>query len=113
MSILNDVNLQQHVAVSTHMSGHTLDLIISHVPSHLVSSTTVSTMMLDQCWVHVELNNKKPAWLLKEINFRKVRSIDHDTFQRDILSSPLVLDSDYDCNILAYMHHEQTCSTYQ
>ena len=61
MSILNDVNLQQHVAVSTHMSGHTLDLIISHVPSHLVSSTTVSTMMLDQCWVHVELNNKKTS----------------------------------------------------
>ena len=70
MSILNDVNLQQHVAESTHMSGYTLDQVISPVPSHLVSATTVSTMMSDHCWVHVELNNKKPAWLLKEINFR-------------------------------------------
>ena len=87
------------------MSGHTLDLVISPVPSHLVSSTTVSTMMSDHCWVHVELNNKKPAWPLKEINFRKVKNIDHDTFQRDILSSSLVLDSDNDCNILADMYH--------
>ena len=105
MSILNDVNLQQHVAESTHMSGHILDLVISPVPSHLVSSTTVSTMMSDHCWVHVELNNKKPAWPLKEITLRKVKGIDHDTFQRDILSSSLVLDSENDCNILEAMYH--------
>ena len=113
MSIFNDVNLQQHVAESTHMSGHTLDLVFSPVSSHLVSSTTVSTMMSDHCWVHMELNNKKPAWPLKdEIKFRKV-NIDNDTFQRDILSSSLVLDPGNDCYILADMYHEQTCSTYQ
>ena len=34
-----------------------------------------------------------------------MKRIDHDTFQRDILSSSLVLDSDNDCNILADMYH--------
>ena len=33
ISILNDVNLQQHVVDSTHISGHTLNVVISPVPS--------------------------------------------------------------------------------
>ena len=47
MSVLNEANLQQHVVGPTHVSEHTLDLVITSVSGCSVTSTTVSTMMSD------------------------------------------------------------------
>ena len=40
LSVLNDTNLQQHVAGPTHVSEHTLDLVISPASSRLVTRTS-------------------------------------------------------------------------
>jgi hypothetical protein len=51
-------------------------------------------MISDHCPVHLKLSIAKPEHGMKEISFRKLKSIDKCTLQTDILKSKLYTESD-------------------
>ena len=83
MSVLNEANLQQHVVGPTHVSEHTLDLVITPVSGCLVTVTSVSTMMSDHNWIHTISCNQKPAQPLKDVTVGKYKSIDREKTVRN------------------------------
>ena len=46
----------------------------------------------DHCAVHFNLRVQKPHFTKKRVNYRKLRSVDTDSFCEDNLSSPLLQD---------------------
>ena len=96
--ILDGFGLQQHVKGPTHKKGHTLDLIITRFvvgpDVALVRSLKVrDPCIADHFAVHCELHLQKPRFGKKVVKFRKLRSIDIDSFCEDLRDSDLPLKS--------------------
>jgi hypothetical protein len=88
--LLDSVGLEQHVTGATHVSGHTLDLVISRSSDNLVSSSSVSTLISDHHAVHCTLQLEKPPLPRKTVTFRKYKSIDMDLLRKDLKQSLLL-----------------------
>ena len=88
--ILQTYGLKQHVHVPTHISGHTLDLIITRSNNDLtVSSPTASVILSDHFFVECNLNIPRPSSIVKETVYRKLKTMDLHEFKSDILESML------------------------
>ena len=92
LSLLDSFNLKQHVSSSTHISNNTLDLVITPQQSSILSSVIISPISpSDHYRVMSFLNFQppppKPAILHA---FRRIKSIDIQSFCKDIASSTLV-----------------------
>ena len=74
------MGLKQHVTGPTHMSGHTLDLIITRENDSVVANTPVADLS-DHMSILCHLNTSKPWNMVKEISYRKIKSIDLDLFR--------------------------------
>ena len=88
--LLETFGLSQHVAVSTHISGHILDLVITRSIDDLIlgpisTSLPLSDHLIVECFVYFP----SPLLSKKSVSFRKLKDIDIDTFKSDILSSTL------------------------
>ena len=60
---------------------------------HLITDIKISDPVIsDHCAVHCSLQVQKPHFAKKRINYRKLSSVDTDSFCEDILSSPLLQD---------------------
>ena len=89
--ILESFSLVQHVNGPTHKKGHTLDLIITRATDELVTSIDIQDPMLsDHSAVHCKLHMKKPPPERVEISYRKLRSINMDSFNDDLKQSNLL-----------------------
>ena len=89
--LLDIANLTQHVNGVTHLHGHTLDLLISRTTSSTVTKVDLITgLPSDHNAVHCLINLSRPKPSRKEICYRKVNSINVNTFKQDILTSSLV-----------------------
>jgi hypothetical protein len=87
MELLNSFDLKQHVKCPTHVSGNTLDLIITKAEmSFSISEPTESWYISDHCFVDANLGLKKPVHQIKEVTFRKIRNIDQSSFTDDLTS---------------------------
>ena len=63
------------------MSGHTLDLLITHEHDTIVAGTPeVDCYLSDHASVLCRLNASKPCQVVKEITYHKIKSIDIDRF---------------------------------
>jgi len=94
LCLLDTFDLTQHVTFSTHASGHTLDLFITHSASSLISNIDFHILpFTDHYSIHSTINvpvfSRSPR-ILKQI--RAIRSIDPTVFSADILASPLYTD---------------------
>jgi len=92
LSLLDSFNLKQHVSSSTHISNNILDLVITSHQSSILSSVLISPVSpSDHYRVMSSLNFQppppKPAILH---TFRRIKSIDIQSFCKDIASSALV-----------------------
>ena len=97
MNILESFNLCQHVNEKTHRAGHILDLVITRNDENIVQSVTVQDSCIsDHYTVMCELRFKKPRFERKTITFRKLKSVDINSFSEDIEHSRLFLESPND-----------------
>ena len=88
--LLDSMGLKQHVTGPTHMSGHTLDLLITREHDTIVAcSPEVVCYLSDHASILCRLNASKPCRVVKEITYRKIKSIDLDRFREDLRSSEL------------------------
>ena len=92
LNILDSFNLRQHIHEPTHISGHTLDLVITNV---LDESSAVSNIVVDQpglsdhhC-VQFYLNTLKPGPTRQTIQYRKTKSVNISDIKEDIIVSKL------------------------
>ena len=74
----------QHVTESTHVKGHTLDLVISRSDSDFVKHVTVDAYLSDHAAVMADIMLAKPGAPKKHVSYRKWRAIDLDAFQDDL-----------------------------
>ena len=90
LELLDSVGLDQHVSVPTHISGHTLDLIITRNSDQLlVSSPWTDYLFSDHLPVHCNIQVEKPLLKSKRISFRKLKSIDISSLRDDLSKSDL------------------------
>ena len=90
LELLDSVGLDQHVSVPTHISGHTLDLIITRNSDQLlVSSLWTDYLFSDHLPVHCNIQVEKPLLKSKRISFRKLKSINISSLRDDLSKSDL------------------------
>ena len=88
--LLESVGLEQHVTVPTHISKHTLDLMITRQSDPLgISVPWTDYLFSDHMPVHCQLTISKPSLRKTQISFRKIKSINVDTLCKELSSSDL------------------------
>ena len=95
--LLNMYDLTQHVAVPTHISGHTLDLIITRCNHELVLSDPVADYMVsDHTFVCCQIKLPKPSLVTRTISYRTLQNIDKSAFSAELkdLSAELLFIND-------------------
>ena len=87
-SILESFNLKQRVRGPTHKKGHTLDLVITRAEDDLVTSIEVrDPVSSDHLAVHCKRCLQKTPLERAFILYRKIRSIDMNSFNDDLKKS--------------------------
>ena len=88
--LIDSTGLKQHVEVATHKSGHTLDILLTRESESISSLDVHEDLISDHCAVQFEINLSKPSLPTKEIQYRKIKSINIDEFKGDITRSGLL-----------------------
>ena len=84
-NLRTSMGLKQHVTVPTHISGHTLDLLITREHDPVICSAPVADLYLsDYASMLCTLNSLKPGHVVKEISYRKLKSVDFDSLRSDL-----------------------------
>ena len=107
LSILESFGLVQHVAVPTHVAGHTLDLVITREDCDLLTCSPVAHYMISShSTVLFPLSMAKPNRPTIVRTCRKIKSIDMDRFRSDIESSLLLSSPAENMDNLAEQYQE-------
>ena len=70
-------SLSQHVSGPTHLSGHTLDLIITRSSDDIVLASPKTTFPIsDHFIIQCPIGFSRPALSCKKLTFRKLKNID-------------------------------------
>ena len=93
--LLESYDLKQHVNCGTHANGHALDLVITRLDDSLKDP-----VISDHLAIHCVLSIQKPQFRKKMINFRKLHSLNMDSFCKDIMDSPLLQDQATDLDTM-------------
>ena len=95
--LLETFNLSQHVSGPTHLSGQTLDLIITRSSDDIVLASPKTTFPIsDHFIIQCPIGFSRPALSCKKLTFRKLKNIDIATFSADIASSMLCANVHWD-----------------
>ena len=89
LELLDTFNLTKHITFSTHNSGHTLDLLITHSTSSLISSTDhtpISDQRIIFSTLSIPTNSRFPR--ITKLT-RSINSTNITDFSNDILASTL------------------------
>lgn len=90
LDLLDTLGHCHHVAQSTHELEHTIDLIITRQSDSIIhGSPTKDHLFSDHLPMLTTLRATKPAITSKERVYRKIKSIDLDTFRNDLAVSEL------------------------
>ena len=83
--VLSMYDLTQHVTVPTHISGHTLDLIITRYNCELLLSYPVTDyMMSDHMFMCYRVNMPRHSLETRTISYRKLKQIGNSAFSTDL-----------------------------
>ena len=96
LSSLEGIGFHQHVVGPTHISGNTLDHVMSRTDENLVLQCTVGTRLSDHNAIHCKLNVEKPSDQKEVIFSRKVKDIDSMSFESDFHSTLIYLKNNND-----------------
>ena len=95
LELLTSMGLEQHVDKPTHISGHTLDLIITRCSDSLLSAKPIADYLFsDHITVLCDLELGKPPPKVKQGSYRIIKDIDREKLQVDLLSSELCQNTD-------------------
>ena len=90
LDLLASMGLKQHVNVPTHVSGHTLDLMITREHDLVISCVPVPTDISQiPPSVLCSLNSANPDCVTKIICYRQLRAIGFDALRQDVEKSEL------------------------
>ena len=90
LDLLASMGLKQHVDVPTHVSGHTLDLVITREQDPVISSVPVADQYLsDHASVLCSLNAAKPGCVMRNVSYRQLKAIDIEALRQDLRTSEL------------------------
>ena len=96
--------MKQHVWVPTHRSGNTLDLVITRNDESTARDFDVFDPVISNHYaVSCSLALPKEAFERKEVNYRKLKSIDLQELRDDISDSPLISTVDKAGHDLEYL----------
>ncbi|XP_078380240.1 uncharacterized protein LOC144663192 [Oculina patagonica] len=91
--LLDSMGLQQHVKRSTHIHGHTLDLLITRQSDEIiVKEPETERYFSDHAVVLSHLRTAVPALRARHAEFRKLKEINKQQFLEDIRNSSLCRD---------------------
>ena len=97
--ILDSLGLIQHVTCPTHISGHTLDLIITRNEDNIIVSPPVcDTFLSDHSTLLCHVAFEKAPPVRNTIQLRRLKHIDLEIFRKDIsiqhnnIGIPLILN---------------------
>ena len=111
LDLLASMGLKQHVNVLTHVSGHTLDLLMTREHDPVTSSVPVADRYLsDHASVLCSLNSAKPDCVAKIIRYRQLRAIDFDALRQDVEKSELCTREYSDLNELTSSYNSTLTS---
>ncbi|XP_052799130.1 uncharacterized protein LOC128230724 [Mya arenaria] len=97
-SNLDAFGMHQHVAEPTHVAGHTLDVVITRDNNNVISNVEVidpglsdsnGRISRDHFAVTFHVEASKPPPIRKAVTYRKLRSIDINSFRDDIRKTDL------------------------
>ena len=106
---LDACGMVQHVNEPTHHQCHTIDILVTREANSLIGNINVMDPMLcnednvvikDHYAILATLNVDKPMSESKVIRYRKLRDIDIDQFQRDIILTPQLNNCNLPMNTL-------------
>ena len=89
LELLEIHNFKNHIAFSTHLLGHTLDLVLSLTDSDFVKDIEglpIDNDISDHALLIFSLVVARPKAMKKSITFRSYRNIDQDNVANDIMS---------------------------
>ena len=90
LDLLDSMGLEQHVDKPTHISGHTLDLMITRCSDTLIGTKPRPDYLFsDHFTVTCDLILGRPAPSVKKVFYRRIKGIDTGKFKDDILRSDL------------------------
>jgi hypothetical protein len=88
--MLVSANLIQHVVGPTHISGHTLDLVISREHDAEFVTVKVDSLVTDHHAIHCDLDLEKLQYPKEKITYRKLKTIDKGAFCNDLKQTSLI-----------------------
>jgi hypothetical protein len=102
--LLDSFGLVQHVSGSTHIHGHTLDLLISREVDGLIQDCKVGEFASDHNVIKFSLKSGKEHAKRKSVQSRKIKSINISNLAQDIEASELsqALPDDVDDMVNCY-----------
>ena len=104
-TLLEAMDMLQHVTTPTHESGHTLDLIITRQCNALVKDPPVSDYHISDHWsVTCLLNLEKPTITRKTKTIRKTKNIDTAALSNELAASDLCTNTPDDLNDLVHCY---------
>lgn len=84
------IHVEQYIDKPTHISGHTLDLIITHCSDTLIDTKPRPDYLFsDHFTFTCNLIMGRPAPSVKQVFYRKIKGIDKGKFKDDILCCDL------------------------
>ena len=83
---LDSLNLKNLVDFSTHLSNHSIGLIITDKNSSLISHPRRGHMLSDHHFIHADLQIITQPPPLKNIKYKKLKSISPSNFEADLRS---------------------------
>ncbi|XP_068741951.1 uncharacterized protein [Montipora capricornis] len=90
LELLTSMGLEQHVDKPTHISGHTLDLIITRCSDSLLCAKPITDYLIsDHVTVLCDLQLGKPPPKVKQVSYRKIKGIDRKKLEAELSSSQL------------------------
>ena len=90
LELLTSMGLERLADKPTHISGRTLDLIITRCSDSLLLAKPMTDYLFsDHITVLCDLELGKPSPKVKQVSNRKIKDIDREKLEVDILSSEL------------------------
>ena len=90
LELLTSMGLEQHVDKPTHISGQTLDLIITRCSDSLLCAKPIADYLFsDHITVLCDLTWGKPPPKVKQVSYRKIKHIYREKLQAELSYSEL------------------------
>ncbi|PFX28819.1 RNA-directed DNA polymerase from mobile element jockey [Stylophora pistillata] len=85
--------LKQHVRGPTHIHGHILDLVVTRLAENIILNMPKADHYLsDHAAILCKLTSSKPLITVKEVKYRRTKSIDISALSREVGESSLCRD---------------------